>query len=182
MNVLKLLRCFWKQPVAGFGQRAVNYYVLYERVNHIVNANYRNEAEFRFLVNHEDEIDRLIYRELQTSLEQINGIEQLVIYNHEFLLYGDTNIDTRSLALNSNIAVGRDYRPLILSTNTQVVTNLATRVWFSDVADEGARAFIDASIPRGINIGGDGEIPSLIGRPFMPRNEAALILKEDQNA
>jgi hypothetical protein len=60
MDVIKLLRCFWQHPIPRNRFVSVNYYVIYERSNHVVDARHHNYGGFRMVSEHTDGIDEEI--------------------------------------------------------------------------------------------------------------------------
>ena len=177
MNVLKLLRCFWKHPITRTEFKAVNYYVQYERVNHILNPIYQGLGQFRSVIKHEDEIDIEIFQTLYNQLNGITNIQQLNIYTHETVLYQE--YEEKNRAIFSNIAFGYDFHNLQINTQTNGVASLATRIMFSDASNIANQNAILTSIPLAINLNVTGEIPFLLRADFLDRQRVEQILNRE---
>lgn len=177
MNVLKLLRCFWKHPITRTEFKAVNYYVQYERVNHILHPVYQELGPFRSLIKHEDEIDVEIFQTIFNQLNGIANIQQLNIYTHETVLYQE--YEEKNRAIFSNIAYGYDFRNLQINTQTNGVAELATRIMFSDASNIVNQNAILTAIPLAINLNLAGVVPSLIRADFMDRQRVEQILDRE---
>jgi hypothetical protein len=179
MNAIKLLRCFWKHPIGQNDFKAVNYYIIYERVNHTINANYNNFGAFRMLVNHEDDIDREIYQKLFEELSIIPNIIDFRIHQSETVLY--PGYEDKNLALMSNMAFGYDFKKLTINTQTNHIANLSTRIMFTDAANLTIKNNIVSAIPLVLTLNFNGTIPSLLCKDFMNKDKVDLILERENN-
>ena len=177
MNVLKLLHCSWKHPISRNESKVVQYYIQYERVNHIENQVLQGEGGLRAVLKHEDVYDREIFDRLSESLNEIPGIEQLKITTSETILY-DQN-EEMSRALYSNLAFGSGFRGLLINTREHCIINLSTRIFFTDLANEANQNAILPSIPMVLNLNVNGLIPSLIRADFLSRQRVDQILDRE---
>jgi hypothetical protein len=177
MNVLKLLRCFWKHPITRTEFKAVNYYVQYERINHLGNQVIQNYGEFKYVSKHEDNYDQEIYQKLHDSLSVIPNIQQFNITTHETVLYDQ--YEEKKRALFSNMAFGYDYRDLQINTLDRPVVNLATRIYYSNIANQANQNAIFTAIPLALNLNVNGNIPSLIRADFLDRQRVDQILDRE---
>jgi hypothetical protein len=174
MNVLKLIRCFWKHPITRTETKAVNYYIQYERVNHIIHPVYGGYGPFKYLIKHEDDIDLEIYKQLYQDLSNIANIQQFNIYSDEILLINES--EERHRALFSNMAFGYNFRKLNINSLSNSIVSLSTRIMFYDIKDELVRSTITNSIPMSLNLDLTGKIPSLINAPFLTQQQVDQIL------
>lgn len=174
MNVLKLLRCFWKHPISHTEFKAVNYYLQYERENHTANPVYQQNG---ILTKYEDIIDIEIYQCLHDELNVIPNIQQLNIYTHETILY--PGLEEKNKAIFSNIAYGYKFRDLQIDTQTNSVVRLATRIMFSDAANIDNQNAILPVIPHALNLNLQGPISSLLRIDFMDRQRVDEILDRE---
>lgn len=179
MNVLKLLRCFWKHPITKTEFKAVNFYVLYERENHIGNAIYQQHGQLNFITKHEDAIDIEIYNNLYNALNEIPNIQQLSIYTHETALF--TDYEEKNRAIFSNIAYGYSFRDLRINTQTNPGIRLATRIMFSDAGNVANQNAILTAIPLALNLNLSSTISSLLRADFMERQRVDEILDREKN-
>jgi hypothetical protein len=175
MNVLKLLRVFWKHKINRNEFKAVNYYVLYERVNHTSNPMYQYYGEHRYIDKHEDDIDKMIFDNLYQRLNENPDIQQLNIFTHEVVLHPD--FEELNRAIFSNMAFGWDFNNLQINTNDQVIEMLATRIMFHNTDHSEA---ILMSIPETLNLNLNGKIPSLVRTSFLEKEITEQILKREE--
>jgi hypothetical protein len=175
LNVLKLLRCYWKQPIDKKEFKAVNYYVQYERVNHIQKKISESYGDFRYVTKHEDEYDLEIYKALYQSIETIPNIKEFHITTHETLLFDED----KNRALFSNIAFGYDYKDLRINTLDNSIALLSTRLFFADISNENFQNLIFPVIPFVLNLNLYGTIPSLIKANFLDRDRVDQILDKE---
>lgn len=88
MNILKLYHARWKQDVFDedgnqFKNRIIEYFVQYERVNHIVHQQVENNNGLRTVNGHIDDIDTLLFNEFNNSIIQIPNITEFDSGVHE---------------------------------------------------------------------------------------------------
>ncbi|OQB31039.1 MAG: hypothetical protein BWY08_00760 [Bacteroidetes bacterium ADurb.Bin174] len=89
MNILKLYHARWKQDVFDeegyhFKDRVVEYFVQYERVNHIVHQQIQHNNGYRTITGHIDNIDNLLFDETNNALMQIPNIKEFDSGGYEF--------------------------------------------------------------------------------------------------
>lgn len=180
MNVLKLLRIRWKQPVyegARGEKRVVHCYIQYERVNHVIHQIIQKYGQFKIATQHTDELDEAIFFAIYNHFSKIEGVEDLGIYIHETLLYGDA--ETKERALFSRIAYGYNFRKIELRYNHNSIVKLSTKVLLTDA--EKFKTSVSHNIPYYLELEGDfteKKLASIIDAAFYSSSEATQILNE----
>mgnify|MGYP000861215229 CR=1 FL=1 len=177
MNVLILYRCFWWQQINSKLAKAINYYIQYERINHTKNANFEHFGNFKFLINHEDDLDKEIYKALFESLSLISGIKDLTINRDEIVLF--PTYEDRNRALLSNMAYGYNFRRLTINTPKRQLVQCATRLMFSNPIE--FKDLICPSIPFSIDIDNDYSADSIIRADFLDPQRVDLILEREND-
>ena len=176
MNVLKQIHCSWKQPYLRNDAKFINYFIQYERVNHIVHQVIHNPI----YITHDDQFDVMIYNGIVDEIQKIIGIDQLRVEVSEAVLYRE-GYSNEQRALFSNIAIGYDFRDIqVRGHNYTPIINLKTRLWFTDKHNEDVRAYITTLIPHSIDIDYQGAITSLIQSQFMSREESQRVLHGEE--
>jgi hypothetical protein len=177
MNVLKQIHCSWRQPYQRNDAKLINYFIQYERIDHIRHQVIHNPI----YTTHEDEIDVMIYNGVITEIQKIIGIEQLQVKVDEAVLWGE-EYSAQRRALFSNVAIGYNFRDIQIRGHQYTpIVNLKTRLWFTDKHNEDVRNYILPLMPRFIDIDHQGPIPSLIQSQFMSREEAHRVLHIDDD-
>lgn len=174
MKVLKLLRCFWKHPITRHEFEAVNYYVQYERDNPEGYAKFNTYGGHKFLINHEDDIDKEIINSLSAEILKFPGIDQFLINTHETLLYNE-----KQSAIFSNLAFGYNFQNLILNTQTDNIARLHTRILFHDIRNIDYQNIIFPAIPLALNLNRSGKVDSLYPAEYMDQQKVNQILERD---
>ena len=163
MNILKLYHGRWKQDVFNddgncFKDRVVEYFVQYERVNHIVHQQIQDNNGYRTVTGHIDNIDTLLFDEINNALIQIPNIKEFDSGVYEFSPWFEYEQIERAWA--SKRALGYTFRDLTINTTTNRIVALATRLRFLDA--QRVKDSVVCNIPQVINLNLQGPIPSLI--------------------
>lgn len=171
-NVLKLLRCFWKQPIPGHRDYAINLYILYERENY---EGYAEVNEWRTEVRYEDSLDLAIRQRLYEQLRQLSGVDEVHVVTHSDMLW--PGFEHRTRALYSRIAYGWTHTDIAINTQTQHVINLATRIFFADRPQ--IEHFVTPALPLGLELDYKGEVFSLHRANFFSPEHADEVIMGD---
>jgi len=179
MNILKLYHARWKQDVFdedgnSFKNRVVEYFVQYERVNHIVHQQIEENNGYRTVTGHIDNIDNLIFEGINNLINQIPNIREFDSCVYEFRpWYGYDQIER---AWASKRALGYNFYNLDVNTSTHTIVTLATRLRFIDA--QRVKNSVINNIPQVLNLEIDIEIPTLIRADFYSRQETEKIIQE----
>lgn len=161
INVLKLFTIYWRYQLRK-GFISINYCLLYERENHIINPVYQTSGQFKAIIKHEDMVDRQIINHLFIHFKSLSDIEDFTFTEHEFVLFPDHEAQYRAIISN--------YRPwynlgdLQINTNTNRILNCATRTMFN-----GYEEYLDLvrpMLPHALNLDMQGNIPTLLRSEF----------------
>lgn len=184
MNVQKLIKVSWKQTVVfpphGRTDYIIRYYVLYERLNHIVNEVFKeityDNNTYQVSDGFWDGTDVNIFNALYHHFYQAGCRNELRIEvdSSPLLLAG---IADREKALLTQRAIGRQDRPLTLHNFDRGQSiRLHSRTYFSDRAD--IQDQINPLLPQTIILPpGDEEIFRTILNPdFISLDEVNRIL------
>lgn len=163
MNVLKLYRFYWKYPLKQKKFLSINYYLMYERENHITHPVYLLSSPFRTIIKHEDQVDEFILLELFKHFQTLQNIEDFTFSPTEFVLYPD--YEERYRVILSNIGQGYNLGDLQINTRTNLILNCATRVMFNGY--EEYHELVTMLLPRVLNLNLNGKIPSLLRADFL---------------
>lgn len=179
MNILKLYHARWKQDVFDedgnrFKDRVVEYFVQYERVNHIVHQQIQDNNGYRTVTGHIDNIDTLLFDEINNALIQIPNIKEFDSGVYEFRPWLEYEQIERAWA--SKRALGYPFRDLAINTTTSRIAALATRLRFLDA--QRVKNSVVYNIPQVINLNVQGLIPSLIRADFYTPDETDRIIQE----
>jgi hypothetical protein len=179
MNILKLYHARWKQDVfdnAGnrFKDTVVEYFVQYERVNHIFHQQIQDNNGYRTITGHIDDIDTLLFDEINNGLIQIANIKEFDSGVYEFRPWYEYEQIERAWA--SKRALGYSFRDLTINTATNRIVALATRLRFLDA--QRVKDSVIYNIPEVINLNLQGPIPSLIRTVFYTPDETDRIIQE----
>jgi hypothetical protein len=179
MNILKLYHARWKQDVFDehgnqFKNRVVEYFVQYERVNHIVHQHVEVNNGYRTVTGHIDDIDTHLFNEINTSLMQIPNIKEFDSGVYEFRPWLDYEQIERAWA--SKRALGYPFNDLVVNTQTNRIVALATRLRFLDA--QSVKNSVIYNIPQAINLDIQGQIPTLIRADFYTPAETDRIIQE----
>lgn len=179
MNIVKLYHARWKQDVfdeAGnqFRNRIIEYFVQYERVNHIVHQQVEDNHGFQAIIGHIDDIDTLLFNEINNSIRQIPNITEFYSGVHEFRPWLDYDQIERAWA--SKRALGYPFNNLPVNSRTNRIASLATRLRFMDA--QSVKNSVIYNIPQAINLDIQGPIPSLIRADFYSPDETDRIIQE----
>lgn len=179
MNILKLYHARWKQDVFDehdnyYENCVVEYFVLYERVNHIVHQQVSDQNGFSIVTGYIDEIDALLFQELSNVLNQIPNIKEFDSCVHDFRPWLDHEQIERAFA--SKRAIGSGFRDLIVNTRTNRIVTLATRIHFSNF--QSVKNSVIFNIPQSVNLDIIGQIPTLIRASFFSPEKTDRIIHE----
>ena len=179
MNILKLYHARWKQDVYDeegnvYKNRVVEYFVQYERINHIVHQQVENRNGYRTVTGHIDQIDNIIFDGINNEINQIQNISEFDSVVYEFRPWYDYEKIERAWA--SKRAQGYRFNDLFINNRTgHVVTSLATRLRFLDA--QKVKNSVIYNIPQLIILSLDALIPSLIRTEFYTREETEKLFK-----
>lgn len=179
MNILKLYHARWKQDVFDqdgncFKDRVIEYFVQYERLNHIFYQQIQDNNGYRTATGHIDDIDTLLFNEINNKLIQIPGIKEFDSVVYEFRPWLEYKKIERAWA--SKRALGYDFRDLRINTTTKRIVALASRLKFLDI--DRVKDSVIFNIPQVINLNIQGAIPSLIRADFYTHDETEKIIQE----
>lgn len=179
MNILRLYHARWKQDVFDehgnyYENCVVEYFVLYERVNHIIHQQVNDQNGIRTVTGHVDEIDTILFEAISNVLNLIPNIKEFDSGVHEFRPWH--NYEQIERAFASKRAIGSGFRDLIVNTKTNRIVTLATRIRFSNA--QSIKNSVILNIPQTINLDITGQIPTLIRADFYSREETDRIIQE----
>lgn len=180
MNILKLYHARWKQDVFDeegnvYKNRVVEYFVQYERVNHIVHQQVENRNGYRTVTGHIDQIDNIIFDGINNAINQIQNISEFDSVVYEFRPWHDYEKIERAWA--SKRAQGYRFNDLRINSRTvNDVASLATRLRLLDA--QKVKNSVIYNIPQSITLELDGLIPTLIRAHFYTREETEKIIQE----
>jgi hypothetical protein len=179
MNILKLYHARWKQDVIDehgnqYKNRVVEYFVLYERVNHIIHQQIDDNNGYRTVVGHIDDIDTQLFDKINNKLMQIPNIKEFDSGVHEFRpWFGYEQIER---AWASKRALGYPFKDLVINTRINRVVALATRLRFMEA--QKVKDSVIYNIPQAINLNIGDPIPTLIRADFFSPDETDRIIEE----
>lgn len=179
MNILKLYHARWKQDVFDevgntFKNRVIEYFVQYERVNHIVHQQLAERNGFTTVTGHIDTIDIAIFDAINNAIRQIENISEFDSVVYEFRPWHDYENIERAWA--SKRAQGYRFNDLKICNRTNEIVSLATRLRFLN-ANQVKNSVIH-SIPRTVTLELDGLIPGLIRANFISNEDTEKIIQE----
>jgi len=180
MNILKLYHARWNQnafDVHGklYKDVIIQYFVLYERENHIKYQQTDGKKPFQTVIEHSDDIDNIILKELDKTFRQIQYITKFDSNVYEFRPWSNNEKFERARA--SKKAMGYDFHDLkVYSQTNNLLASLKTRVRFPEPTT--IKNDIIHNLPTSIKIPVNENIPSLVKSTFYEKEEADRIIHD----
>ena len=178
MNILKLYHARWKQDVWDeegqiYPNRVIEYFVQYERENHLVDQQLINRNGYRTVAAHIDPLDNIIFDKLNGAISQIETIREFDAVVHEFRPWHDYEKIERAWA--SKRAQGYRFNDLNIRSRTHHIVSLATRLRMLDAPL--VKNSVIGNIPQLITLEMDGLVPNLIPAAFYTTKITETIIK-----
>ena len=184
-NIQKLLQCWWRKPVNVHGKPTnytVNYSIIYERINHIENAQYReynlpSGGSWKEIISHSDELDKKIIDAIVNHFAVELKLKDFTYSQRETTALINKDTEDLQKALLSKHAVGWACRPLsIRNIETGQVRQLNTKIHFFD--PQLTHEVIHPDIPLMIDVSGVSQeiFETLATVQFMKKDEAEKII------
>lgn len=179
MNILKLYHARWKQNLFDekgnvYKNRIVEYFVQYERINHIINQQIEIRNGFNTVTGHIDQIDTVIFSEINNAINQIKNISEFDSVVYEFRPWNDFERIERAWA--SKRAQGYRFNNLNLNIKNSKSISLATRLRFLDA--QKLKNSVINNIPNEISLELDNLVHTLIRADFYSIDNTDKIIQE----